>query len=63
MRHKARELIALGQMLGDITAPCARFIDAAPARLEDASVDKLWSRGNTLRRRHAAHVATPESPS
>jgi hypothetical protein len=29
--------------------------------MEDASVDKLWSRANTLRRRHDAHVRTVDN--
>ena len=29
--------------------------------MEAVSVDKLWSRGNTLRRRHNAHVRTTEN--
>jgi hypothetical protein len=56
MRHKAQALIALGQMLGDIAPAAARILEALPNRIEDASIDKLWSRANTLRRRHDAHV-------
>ncbi len=61
MRHKARELIGLGQMLGDMSSPVTRFLEALPEQMAAASVDRIWSRGNTLRRRHDAHVATPES--
>ena len=61
MRHKALALVALGQMLGDLASPADRFLEALPERIEDASVDKLWSRGNTLRRRHDAHVRAIEN--
>ena len=56
MRHKAEALAGLGQMLGDITPAIARTLEALPAHIERASVDRLWSRANTLRRRHDAHV-------
>jgi hypothetical protein len=56
MRHKATAMVALGQMLGDLASPTSRILEALPERMEDASVDKLWSRANTLRRRHDAHV-------
>jgi hypothetical protein len=56
MRYKAAALAALGQMLGDVALPSNRVLEALPERMEDASVDKLWSRANTLRRRHDAHV-------
>jgi hypothetical protein len=56
MRHKAAVLVALGQMLGDVAWPAKRILEALPERMEDASVDKLWSRANTLRRRHDAHL-------
>ena len=56
MRHKAEALAGLGQMLGDITPAIARTLEALPAQIEDASIDRLWSRANTLRRRHDAHV-------
>ncbi|MGA2491718.1 MAG: hypothetical protein ABSF67_02075 [Roseiarcus sp.] len=56
MRHKAKELAALGQMLGDLSPAVDRVLEALPERTENASVDKLWSRANTLRRRHDAHV-------
>jgi hypothetical protein len=58
MRHKAQQLVGLGQMLGDIASAVTRILEALPEQMEDASVDKLWSRGNTLRRRHDAHVRT-----
>jgi hypothetical protein len=45
-------------MLGDVALPTNRILEALPQRMEDASVDKLWSRANTLRRRHDAHVRT-----
>ena len=61
LRHKALALVALGQMLGDLALPADRFLEALPERIEEASVDKLWSRGNTLRRRHDAHVGAIEN--
>ena len=61
MRHKALALVALGQMLGDLASPADRILEALPERMEDASVDKLWSRANTLRRRHDAHVRAIEN--
>ena len=61
MRHKAQQLIELGQMLGDIAPAVARILEALPEHMEDASVDRLWSRGNTLRRRHDAHVRTVDN--
>jgi hypothetical protein len=56
MRHKAVAMVALGQMLGDLGNPIDRMLEALPEHMEDASIDKLWSRANTLRRRHDAHV-------
>ncbi|MGO9771291.1 MAG: hypothetical protein ACLPSW_17410 [Roseiarcus sp.] len=61
MRHKALALAALGQMLGDVALPTNRILEALPEHMEDASVDKLWSRANTLRRRHNAHVRSIEN--
>ncbi len=61
MRHKAEALAGLGQMLGDIAHSITRLVEALPEHIEDASVDKLWSRGNTLRRRHDAHVRTVDN--
>jgi hypothetical protein len=61
MRHKAEELATLGQMLGDIAHAITRLLEALPEHIEDASVDKLWSRANTLRRRHDAHVRTVDN--
>jgi hypothetical protein len=60
MCHKAQALAELGQMLGDIEPDINRILEALPEHMEDASVDKLWSRANTLRRRHDAHVRTVE---
>jgi len=61
MRHKAEHLAGLGQMLGDIAPDINRILEALPEHIEDASVDKLWSRGNTLRRCHDAHVRTVDN--
>ena len=61
MRHKAQQLVGLGQMLGDIAPAATRILEALPERIEDVSIDRLWSHGNTLRRRHDAHVRTIDS--
>jgi hypothetical protein len=61
MRHKAQALAELGQMLGDIAPDINRIREALPEDIKDASVDKLWSRANTLRRRHDAHVRTVDN--
>lgn len=60
MRHKARDLAGLGQMLGDIAPAVTRILEALPKRMEDASVDRLWSRANTLRRRYDVHARAGE---
>jgi hypothetical protein len=52
VRYKALGLEGLGHnQLGDISGSVGRFIEAVPPRLEAASITRLWSRGNTLRRR------------
>jgi hypothetical protein len=52
VRHKALGLEGLGHnQLGDISGSVGRFIEAVPPRVEAASITRLWSRGNTLRRR------------
>ncbi len=61
MRHKAQALSDLGQMLGDLAQDTFRILDALREGIEDVSIDKLWSRGNTLRRRHNAHVRTVDN--
>ena len=48
-------------MLGDVALPANRILEALPERIEDASVDKLWSRFNTARRRQDAHVRAIEN--
>lgn len=56
VRYKALALFALGHnQLAEISEPITRFLAAAPERIEDASVTRLWSRANTLRRRLKAH--------
>jgi hypothetical protein len=58
VRLKARELSNVGDnQLGDLAGPANLFLAALPERLEDASIVRLWSRGNTLRLRLAAHGA------
>jgi hypothetical protein len=61
MRRKAEALAELGQMLGAIALAVKGILEALPECIEDASVDRLWSRGNTLRRRHDAHVRTVDN--
>jgi len=56
MRHKADALSALGHnQLADLSEPIGRFLAAAPDHIEDVSITRLWSRGNTLRLRLKAH--------
>jgi hypothetical protein len=62
VRVKARELSSVGDnQLGDLAGPANRFLEALPERIEDASLVRLWSRGNTLRLRLAAHDAAAAS--
>ena len=54
--HKARELSGLGHnQLGDVSTTIEIFAEALPEEIEAVSVTRLWSRGNTLRRRLGAH--------
>jgi hypothetical protein len=65
VRLKAVGLSALGHnQLADLSEPIGRFLAAAPERIEDASISRLWSRGNTLRLRLKAHdtAATSTDP-
>jgi hypothetical protein len=56
VRYKAVALSGLGHnQLAGMYEPIARFLTAAPERIEDVSVTRLWSRGNTLRSRLKAH--------
>ncbi len=56
LRHKTRELSRLGHnQLGDLSTPIDRFSEALPEKIEAVSITRLWSRGNTLRRRLDAH--------
>jgi hypothetical protein len=61
IRYKALGLAKLGHnQLADLSEPIDRFLAASPDRIEDVSITRLWSRGNTLRRRLKAHdTATP----
>ena len=62
VRHKALELAALGHnQLADLSEPINRFLAAAPERIEDVSITRLWSRGNTLRLRFKAHETAATS--
>lgn len=55
-RHKAQALVELGpNQLGDLTGPAGGFQDSLPAKIEDLSIIRSWSRGNTLRSRLKAH--------
>ena len=56
VRYKALALSGLGHnQLAGMSEPVARFLAAAPEHIEDISITRLWSRGNTLRRRLKAH--------
>jgi hypothetical protein len=56
IRHKANELSTLGHnQLGDLSTPIDRFRSALPDSIEAILITRLWSRGNTLRRRLHAH--------
>ena len=58
LRRKARDLSQLGHnQLADLSAPTDSFLDALPENIETVSITRLWSRGNTLRRRLNAHEA------
>jgi hypothetical protein len=63
VRHKALALSALGgNQLGDLSGPSDQLLAATPERIEDVSIVRLWSRGNTLRRRlHAHEIAVVSS--
>ncbi len=56
VRFKALTLSELGHnQLATMSEPIVRFLTAAPERMEDVSITRLWSRGNTLRSRLKAH--------
>jgi Protein of unknown function (DUF1488) len=56
MRLKAADLAGLGHnQLAELKSPIDRFLAALPNELEQVSITRLWSRGNTLRRRLQAH--------
>jgi hypothetical protein len=62
VRHKAVTLSGPSHnQLGDLSEPVDRFLAAAPERIEDASITRLWSRGNTLRSRLKAHETATAS--
>src|SRR5262249_49829681 len=63
VRHKALALSAVGgNQLGDLSGPSALFLAATPERIEDVLIVRLWSRGNTLRRRlQAPEIAVTSS--
>jgi hypothetical protein len=63
VRQKALALSGLGgNQLGDLSGPSDLFLAAMPERIEDVSIIRLWSRGNTLRRRlHAHEIAVASS--
>jgi hypothetical protein len=65
VRYKALALSGLGHnQLAGMSEPVARFLAAAPEHIEDVQITRLWSRGNTLRRRLKAHdtAATSADP-
>ena len=56
VRYKALALSGLGHnQLAEMSEPVARFLAAAPECIDDVSIIRLWSRGNTLRRMLNAH--------
>jgi hypothetical protein len=56
VRYKAVALQGLGHnQLAEMSEPVSRFLLATPVRIEDVSITRLWSRGNSLRRRIKAH--------
>ena len=56
LRHKAHELSGLGHnQLADLSTAIDRFSEALPDNIEAVSITRLWSRGNSLRRRLDAH--------
>ena len=62
IRHKALALSDLGHnQLGDLSTPIDRFRAALPESIEAVSITRLWSRGNTLRRRLHAHETVARS--
>jgi hypothetical protein len=69
VRHKAAILAGLGHnQLADLSAPIDRFREALPVDITLISINRVWSRGNTLRRHLAAHElvvrsAEPVDPS
>jgi hypothetical protein len=63
VRHKALALSSLGHnQLADLSEPIRRFLAATPERIEDVSITRLWSRGNTLRLRLKAHETASALP-
>jgi len=65
VRYKALAMSELGHnQLAGMSEPISRFLVVAPERIEDVSITRLWSRGNTLRRRLKAHdtAATSADP-
>jgi hypothetical protein len=61
VRRKAVALCDLGHnQLGDLSGPANRFLTALPEASGTISIIRIWSRGNTLRRRLQAHLAVKE---
>jgi hypothetical protein len=55
-RRKAKTLAELGlNLLGDLNGPARAFRESLPERIEELSIIRSWSRGNTLRSRLKAH--------
>ncbi len=66
VRHKAAALSSVGHnQLAELSDPIARFRSSLPDNISAASINRVWSRGNTLRRYLKAHeaVATSSEPS
>jgi hypothetical protein len=56
MRHKALAVAGLGHnQLAELLIPVDRFYAALPEDIDHMSINRVWSRGNTLRRHLKAH--------
>jgi hypothetical protein len=50
IRHKVLALAGVGHnQLAELSEPIDRFREALPEKIENVSISRLWSRGNTLR--------------
>ncbi|SON57636.1 hypothetical protein HDIA_4095 [Hartmannibacter diazotrophicus] len=62
LRDKMHDAVALGRnVLGSLNDPVAKALAVMPEDFSAANPTRMWSRMNTLRRRHAAHEAVKAS--